>query len=289
MKFFMFIHHYICHSPYESPYFLEKVDEPSFAEERRALYDGDIRDADDRFGHLMETLEELDLLSNSIIVVVSNHGQDLCDHLFAEEMIPPIKSTSPGFSFVAHGFSVYDEVIRVPVIFYIPKFQPPQRVINNQIRLIDVMPTILDYLKISFDGPIQGESLLPLLATGERENDPSAISEFTMAGTEQKSVRMNGYKYIYAENPEKRKGNFTFPDIPRQALFDLKRDPQERVNIIAQNPELAEEYHRMLEEVLKESGAINKELQDKVAPGGEEPVDLPEEVANALKALGYMQ
>ncbi len=288
IKFFMFIHNYECHDPYEDTRFMEQANNGSFIEQRKALYDGDIRRADDFFGRLVEQLNSLDLLSNTIVVVMSDHGEDFYDHFSEEDKIRrKFNEKVPQISTVDHGHSVYDEIINVPVIFYRPGLQPKRSVIENQVRVIDVMPTILDYLGISYDGPLQGISLRGLIETGERSADPPVLSEFTEFGPEQKSVRMNGYKYIYTANPAK---NAVYPNIPRYALFDLRKDPEEKNNIYAQNKDLAEKYHKILEETEEESRAIrNGFLQGAQPAEKEKAAELPQDVVDSLKALGYIQ
>ena len=288
-KFFMFLHHYICHTPYEDQFFFEQLKDPSFIEHRIALYDGDIRQADILFGRLMEELESLDLLSNSIIMIVSDHGQDLGDHITETNLIPPLLSAKPEVSGIVHGMSVYDEVTRVPMIFYIPGFQPKKTTIRNQVRLIDIMPTILDYLKIPHENNIQGTSLLPLLKTGERLNDPPAVSEVMLSGPIQTSVRMNGYKYVFATDMDRRVQNRLLPYISQYALFDLRNDPEEKHNIYAQNEDVAREYHAVLEDVWRESADINRELSEQYQSAGKEQAPLSKELVEALSALGYLQ
>jgi arylsulfatase A-like enzyme len=257
----------------------------------KALYDGHIRKADALFGQLIEKLESLDLLSATVIVIVSDHGEEFCDH-FIEEAPPKSPSLIPQISYVNHGHSVYDELIRVPVIFYLPGLQPETSILENQVRLIDVMPTVLDYLGISYDGPVQGTSLLPLIKKGERLYDPPVISEHLLYGYERKSIRVNGYKYIHTMNPanvNNANGNGHFWNSPRYALFDLKNDPEEMNNIYDQNKELAKEYHTILEQTLEESAEINSTLQKNFQSMEGEPAESRLDLADTLKALGYLQ
>jgi arylsulfatase A-like enzyme len=288
-KFFMFLHSYKSHAPYLETYFLEQGEHADILEKRKALYDGNIRRVDDFFGQFVNKLRSLGLFSNTIIVVVSDHGEHFYDHFAEADRIPPEPTPIPQTSTIAHGHSVYDELIRIPMIFYLPGLQPKKSIYEEQIRLVDVLPTVLDYLGLSHEGPVQGESLLPLMRTGQRLHDSPAISEFTHTGPEQKSVRMGGYKYIYTGDPDERKQEVSFRNIPKYALFDLKSDPGEKNNIYSQNKALAEEYHDILQKTLEESRAINRELREKRKPGEVDSNPMPEDVTNALKALGYLQ
>jgi len=287
LRFFMFMHNYECHDPFEDTRFVLPEHKGSLIETRKALYDGDIRRLDDFFGRFIEKLSSLNLLSNTIIIVVSDHGEEMHDHFTEEERIRlrPEKPVPQIFA-LGHGHSVYDEILRIPVAFHIPGTQPKKTIIENQISIIDIMPTILDCLSIPFEGHIQGRSLLNLMKTGEREDNPPAISEYLNWGPEQKAVRMNGYKYVYTENPEK---EAYFANIPRYAFFDLTKDPEEKNNIYYQKKELAREYHNILEQTLEESLLIKDSLKEQTQQSKMQSASSREEIANTLKALGYLQ
>ncbi|GAB4333597.1 MAG: hypothetical protein Kow0099_05440 [Candidatus Abyssubacteria bacterium] len=286
-KFFMFLHHYECHSPYEDTFFVDAADTADLLEHRKALYDGDIRRADQFFGKLVEKLEELDLMSKTVIVVASDHGEEFGDHYLEDDRIPPPPSSPPEMPYVSHGHSLYDELLRVFTIFRIPGLQPAKRILDNQVRLIDVVPTILDALEISTEQPLQGHSLLDLMQAGERQHDPPAFSNFTCYGPPQSSVRFEGYKYIYCPDPHAWQ-SFTFRNIPQHALFDLRKDPGETKNIYEQNRSLAREYHNMLEKNIEETLAINRILAEKASSGETESPSVPEELVESLKAIGYI-
>ena len=289
-KFFMFVHTYECHDPYENTYFFKKEKPTALIDRRRALYDGDIRHADSYFGKLVKELDSLGLLSKTIIAVVSDHGDEFYDHYTEDDRVPRPRGRSARWANkIDHGHSVYDEIVRILMIFHIPGLSAKGSVFNNQARLIDVAPTILDYLGIRPDEPMQGVSLLPLMREGERAQDPPAISEFSLHGPERKSVRMNGYKYIYVPDPEGKRTGVTYKDIPQYALFDLKSDPKERENIYEQNKELAAKYQEILDKTLEESLAIKNGLRERNKHREENVNELSKDVAEDLKALGYLQ
>ena len=238
----------------------------------------------------MKKLESLDLLSNTAIILISDHGEDLHDHITEADVIPPIENpaVSKG-GVVDHGHTLYDEVINIPMIFYLPGIHPKKNVIHNQVRLIDVKPTIHDYLGIPIEKPVQGTSLLPLIVEGERAEDPPAISEYMLSGPERKSVRMNGYKYVYIPDMEERKDDVSYSDVTRHALFDLTKDPGEKNNIYSQKTELGKKYHRILEETLEESLGIKGEIQKNSPTANDESTEIPQDIIEGLKALGYIQ
>lgn len=91
-----------------------------------ALYDGEIRYTDEYVGKIVDLLREQGVYENTIIVLTSDHGEEFFEH------------GSKG-----HGKNLYDETIRVPMIFAAPNLIPPGQAIQEQVRLADIAPTIL--------------------------------------------------------------------------------------------------------------------------------------------------
>lgn len=299
LKFYMFLHTFECHIPYEGTFFLPEVAGATLIEQRKAFYDGDIRVADSYLGEFMNKLEALGLLSNTILVFLSDHGDEFYEHyresdivlIESREVIPIPKSEDeiiPQISVVDHAHSLYEELIRIPLILRIPDLDPPKRVLDNQVRIIDIMPTLLDLLDIEYSAPLQGASLVELIETGRRDEDPPALSEFTDIGPERKSIRKDGYKYIRIEDTDKSR-YYTFKNLNRHELFDLNADPNEKANIYARKRQLAEEYQTILERELEVSGKIYDVLQTHRKTGERGNGEIAEDVRKNLKALGYLQ
>ena len=176
----------------------------------RTLYDGEIRFTDQAIAGLLEGLRERGLDENTLIVFLSDHGEEFYEH--------------EGFG---HGHELYGEVIRVPLILRLPGVLPGQARISRQVRLIDVMPTVLEILGVENEEHMEGESLLAHLeggsagtARGERLFESgTAYCEGMLRGPEKKSVTAYPYKMIY---------NL---DTAEEMLFDIGRDPGERDNL----------------------------------------------------------
>ncbi len=287
-KFFMFLHTYECHMPYEGTHFVSKQPPKSLIDRRKALYDGDIKHADSYFGTFVEKLQSLNLMADTLVVFLSDHGDDFYDHYRETDIIPPFtEKLTPEISAIDHDHSLYEELVRVPLIFHIPGLKAPKRVLENQVRLIDVMPTILDPLGIDYAAPIQGTSLMSLMRTGEREEDPPALSEFTGTGPERKAIRKDGYKYIWIEKPDEFH-RVTYRNLNRFELFNLTEDPHEKHNIYAENRQLADRYHALLSEQLATSLRLHSALEKEYQPSGKKERVVDEDLKRNLKALGYV-
>lgn len=91
-----------------------------------ALYDGEIRWTDANLARILERLRHLGVFDDTIVVVTSDHGEEFLDHEWR-----------------GHGKTLYDEVLRIPLVMRYPRRVPAGQVVEDQVRLVDVAPTIL--------------------------------------------------------------------------------------------------------------------------------------------------
>ena len=250
-KFFIFLHGYDVHGQFDPPggftfKFVDPVyhgslkggkeEEAAIREEGlakgsvsltaedvrfwRALYDEKISDVDKRFAVFIQKLEALGLLDKTIVVLFSDHGTEFYEHKRFD-----------------HGHTLYEELIHVPVVIWLPRAEGGM-VISEQIRAIDIMPTILDLLGAKIPTKVkqqmQGVSLLPLI--NGQHMDLVAFSEtdyrFYVC---KRSVRTpDVLKFIYSM------------DTGQKELYNLKKDPQELVNLVNTDQKTAYELEQKL-------------------------------------------
>jgi hypothetical protein len=152
-----------------------------------------------------------------MIVFLSDHGEEFYDH--------------GGFG---HGHTLYDELIKVPLMFSLPGKLAERKRVSQQVRLLDITPTILDLLEITPWTHLEGVSLVPIMAgTGDVDSSSTnllphqfAYSEAMLFGTEKKSVTAYPWKLIYDTATEE------------VTLVDLSRDPGETGNLGYVEPEI---------------------------------------------------
>src|SRR5262249_33311736 len=142
--FFAWVHLYDPHAPYDAP---EAIAE-RFPRTVSGAYDAEVAEADRQVGRLVDWMRDAGALANTLVVVVGDHGESLGEHQEQQ-----------------HGFFVYDATIRIPLIVAGPSI--PARVVSDQVRITDVMPTILDVCRIAPPPAVQGTTLMPA-ARGER-------------------------------------------------------------------------------------------------------------------------
>lgn len=264
--FFGWVHFHATHLPYRAtpPYnkfFLEDIDksvledeqiklvlsqliirkgEVEFDRERhtevvRTLFTQTLRQQDSKVGKVLKKLDELGLRDNTLIVITADHGDELLEHGFI------------GHASTSWDTTIYDDLINIPLLLYYPKKLPQGKRIKNQVRMVDIMPTVLDILNIPFSGRIQGKSFLSLIQ-GEEDFQEIAFSETTPCGyscpkrlenNRLRSVRTNEWKLISVYKHD--------TGETRYELYHLRNDPGETNNVIEQYPEIAVQFKQEMQ------------------------------------------
>ncbi len=246
--FFLWVHLYDPHFPYTPP-------EPYASRYRAHPYDGEIAFDDAQVGRLMNFLKQRAILAPAIIVLAGDHGEGLGEH-----------------NEKTHGFFIYNSTLHVPLVIKIPGAAP--RVIEDGVSLVDVMPTLLQALKIPFPTSVQGRSLLSQILG--RSGQAGAGSSELYAETylpllhfrwsQLRSLESRGFKYI---------------DAPRPELYDLRRDPHEVKNLFVARQALAQELRGRLYTLLRRFTPVP-------ATAGPEKELTDPALLERLRSLGYV-
>jgi tetratricopeptide (TPR) repeat protein len=199
-------------------------------------------------GRLVDALRADGRLSDTLIVVVGDHGEMLGEHGEA-----------------THGFFIYEGATRVPLIISGPRV--PAAVIPDQVRIVDVMPTALSLLGVAVPTEVQGADLMPL-ARGE----PLDL----IAHSESWYPR---YHYGWSELRAIQDGRFKLIQAPRPELYDLSNDPREEHDRAADDAARRDGFVRALE-------AFESRTRRAGANQGPRPIDA--ETEERLAALGYV-
>ncbi|MEI7528173.1 MAG: sulfatase [Elusimicrobiota bacterium] len=191
-----------------------------------ARYDEGINYADAQIGEFLAKLRAGGLLDGAVVVITADHGEGLFDH-----------------DYFFHDFNVYDDTLRVPLVIKVPG--AARREVAEQVRLIDLMPTLLDLAGIPPCAAAQGESLVPLLSGPGQA--PGAGRAFSESSVGDKVLRAGRWKLIRTPL--------------RTELYDLSKDPGERRDLSAAES--------------KTAAALNKELSARLAADAAAPPGAP--------------
>jgi len=213
-----------------------------------ALYDAEIRFTDDVLGRILDGLRGRGLMENTLVVITADHGEEFLEH-----------------GGKGHQHTLYDEVVRVPLVFWWPGHLQPS-VVDDQVRTVDLMPTLLSIAGIERQPRMQGRSLVPLLA-GQEMEPADALCELLVDGRRFRALRTHEWKWFDPGD-----------GIP--AAIDLANDPKER------RPIMAEEATRLGKVRLRNLVRSCTEFRTKA--GGAERIEVDEELARQLRSLGYV-
>ena len=295
-SFFLFLHTYQPHSPYACPMpyktmFLdddslfghadlfhvlggqENLYRPLPDAERKNLvdlYDGEVRYVDDGLiGPLVAQLKAQGLYDRTLIVFLSDHGEEFFDH-----------------GAWGHGHSLYEELLRVPLILKLPDSEHRGEQPDTIVSLVDIMPTLFEAM--GWDVPVDsldGRSLLPVIEGKETEDRIflADIGSNILRSHVPKKIATNRgrVKLILNEvySPEDLEFfRFAPPRPGRVELFDLAADPAERSSVADRHPGLANDILRWINDFY--AGARKSQTRK---------ARIDENVREQLKALGYIR
>ncbi len=220
----------------------------------RDLYDAEVRYTDAELKPLLARLSAADLRENTIVVLVSDHGEAFGEH-----------------GRFGHGAALHEELLRVPLIVRAPNVAP--RRVRDLVRTVDVMPTLLELLDATPQShAMQGRSLRRLLTGQSLRGEPSFSHALGQPGREARlwSVREGPWRLVWDE--ERRAAQ----------LFDLARDPQELSDVAATHADVV----ARLMGALRAQCAIEALYVERAAgPAHTAQVDV--ERARELLQLGY--
>ena len=281
-NFFIFFHSYQTHSPYTPPppydemfgadyhgsidgeiETIEAINKGSIEISQAdldrivSLYDGEIREADDSLAELFDYLKREGLESKTLVVFTSDHGEEFGEH----------------GKVGTHSRTLYDEVIRIPLIFKLPGTIVSGRIVEELVQSIDILPTLLELAGVDYRGNLQGTALTKWLTTETGVGEPTdAFGERLAAdGNILRSVRDHRFKYIFRDNRNTEEKEYFY--------FDLEKDPAEQEAVPLSSDrlrELAEKLRFLIEE-------------DESNRSRERSRQVDEKTMDALRELGYIK
>ena len=288
--FFMFVHYEEPHAPYCPPRKFNRylpdgisirqakrvnqdqwkylADPTSMGEQDfevlRALYDAEIMYLDTRIAEVLDWLEELDTLDQTMVIITADHGENIGEH-----------------QMMGHQYCLYDTLLHVPLIVHYPRGTAAPTRIGHQVQTLDLLPTILSMLGDTSSEAyrsLQGHDLLSpterefTFAEWERPDLTPFYQKFPGVDVSRydralKMVRSDRYKYIWASD-----GN--------HELYDLQADPDETHNVITGRSDVFREMDRRL---------AGWRAHFKATAPLEEAPEFTQVVKERLRALGYLE
>ena len=198
-RFFAWVHFSDPKAPYEPP--------PEYAKNfENDPYGGEVALVDHHVGEIIRSLDIKKLLDRTVVVIAGSHGESLHEH---REW--------------GHGLFCYETTLKVPLIIYNPAVFKEKLIVPSRVRLLDLMPSLLQLFNLEIPAGVQGKSFLPLLSkkNQDRQIDQPVYFESLYGSREMGFAPLTGlisekYKYI---------------SLPEAELYDLEADPAETENL----------------------------------------------------------
>jgi len=248
-KFFLFLHYYDPHDPYEAHKRFRFTSLLTISFERDQ-YDAEIAYTDHYIGQVIDKLKEMGLYEDTLIIITSDHGESFGEH--GEK---------------GHSYFIYHSTVHVPLIVKVPGQSGPRR-INDVVGLIDIVPTVCGMLGIRTASQVEGEDLSYYFGGGklshrDRHLYCESLTPRQYNGEPLRGLVTNRYKYIQTVRPE---------------LYDLVDDHRERDNVIKDQPQTAENLRKNLMRILGST----------IPASTDSKIDLNEQALKRLQSLGYV-
>ncbi|MBN2245020.1 MAG: sulfatase [Candidatus Aminicenantes bacterium] len=202
--FFLFLHLFDVHPDFDPPPPYDTLFDPDYSgdisgkdimnnpkvnkdipardlEHLQALYDGEIRFVDEQgITRLIELLSDNKLLDNTLLVITSDHGEEFFEH-----------------GVFGHRQNLFDTTLRIPLIFWCPQLFAGGRIVDQQVRIIDIMPTILDLVGAPQSPEGLGKSLVSLIKGSKQDKfSASLFAEVQSTSWYLETLRTENFKFI---------------------------------------------------------------------------------------------
>jgi len=278
--FFLWVHYFDPHSPYDlrSAYAnwpegsAANPKEDSDRSERVRAYDSEIAYTDHHIGLLLKTLDDLGLRGSTLVALLADHGESLGEH-----------------DYVGHGRHLFENIIRIPMIWRVPEAMSGAKVINTPVSILDVTPTIMDLIAQTKSGSrrrtrFAGRSLAAAL-TGNTQLPVLPIRYVTFAGKKGFAPNWLSWLWVHEEDLPSRfgriKGNAKLvwsTEDSQLASYDVAADPLE---IHPRMLKPASSAYRI------ETAGLKNWFEATGGPAGSQTASARD--AEVLKSLGYVQ
>ncbi len=209
-----------------------------------SLYDGEVAYTDLHIGRALDKLEQKGLLDKTIIILTADHGEEFRDH-----------------GGIRHTDTLYDELIKVPLLIKIPGIKPAR--IKTAVALSDIVPTLFSLIELQIPGKVSGK-IIRFGRGGVKAKERAIFAEANQ-GVRKRCVIKDSYKLILDLSDKKRE------------LYNLAEDPKERVNLADISKGKADELARLITQYYDASELIQ-------APSA----DIDEQMLKKLNSLGYL-
>jgi arylsulfatase A-like enzyme len=237
-RFAVFAHYNSPHAPYMPPKaLLDSIPKPPRGPGHSLVrsYLAEVKKDDAAIGEVLAELDRLGLRERTLVIVTADHGETLSA---AHDWVVKLDGRKQNMRF-RHAPAMWEETARVPILLRLPGKVPAGRRVDNPVTTTDLVPTILDLLRLPIDDRISGRSL-----TGVMMGKPLAERPLIVEGRSARSFQLGRWRLVERDQAARL---LTTPQAERSyELYDLESDPGERMNLIEQRREIAADLMKRL-------------------------------------------
>jgi arylsulfatase A-like enzyme len=261
--FFLWVHYFDPHAPYTKQHELYDAlghEKPEEMPDRNLQYASEIRHVDEGLGQVLAALDRLGRRDDTLVVIVGDHGESLGEH-----------------DYVGHGKYLYEEILRVPMVFSWPGHLPEGKTVEPVVAVMDVTPTVLGLLGEDPLPVASGVNLVPWIESDRAGRTPRQVRFEVYPGARKGFFKWFGPKL--SMTPQMigyREGNLKYVyhvELEFGTVYDLSADG-EYADLSDRYPALAKSGPRLVEWVQSTAAAVADS-------------ELAADDAKRLKSLGY--
>jgi len=274
--FYLYVHYMDVHSPYDGkwyPLFNSKIYPTQSRKEKIVnIYNGRIVYVDRQINRIWEYLNQTNLSKNTLLIITADHGEEFFDH---ERR--------------GHNHTLYDELIRIPLIMSCNSFSEIGRIVKKQVQLLDLPITVLNFLNIEAPEHMKGQPLIPLRVDSSHLSDRTFALSYTSKGlinpkfAKGQSLLFKDYsksKVILESLRVNNEWKIIMGSDGRVELYNIAGDEKEKNNLNELNHPMIDTLRNNLLEYTSQLNRFDSKKEEHI---------LSPDARNRLKALGYLK
>jgi arylsulfatase A-like enzyme len=295
-NFFLYIDTWDPHQPWDAPNYYSELywpgfdgdvvmpasgywpEIPGYTEEKvrkaYAAYWGEVTMVDTWFGSLLRKVENMGLMEKTAIIFTTDHGFYFGEHggLFGKTIFSRKKQydgkSDPGLEDVAWELCLlYEEITAIPLLIYVPNVK--SGAYDGLTSAVDIMPTVLEIMGLGKPAFVEGQSLLPMIKNPSTPGRQFVVTThgFCNEGDQVRQVDDITRRMNKSDSTTLTTDEWTLLYAVEQGcseLYNLKSDPKQERNLIKENPEKAQQLHKLLVAFMKETRLLPRKLEPRL-------------------------
>ena len=236
-----------------------------YLEKGKACYYGEVTLVDRWVGHLIETIEAMNLIDETAIIFTTDHGYYLGEHGYFGKAIQKVEKEGELPSL--YRSPLYEEVAHIPLLIYVPGYKP--RRTDSLVSLADLMPTVLALADVEIPDKVQAHSLKPIL-DGEDEGRDFVVTTWPIANVGKRTRAIDMVERVIKEPQPSTITSGEWSMLyscqgESVELYHLPSDPKQKKNLFHDRRDIAENLLKKFSSHLRDIGVDPRLLKNRLS------------------------